>query len=278
MSSYSLEQWLDNSHRQPPVPADLPQWMRAFVRDCREGDIHDFLNDSARIVPSTSTDGTPPRYSAVLILIGGGETSAGVVLPDDATLLLTHRAPSMRNHSGQMAFPGGSREDQDPDPIATALREAEEETGLDPATVEPCAVLQPIYIDRTNFAVIPVVAYWREPHRVFCASSENDWVEPYPLRALVDPAHRFTVEFLGWSGPAWHIPLGPGQRETRELVLWGFTGGVVNAILRRAAWEQPWNSENRVDLVDALKRSANGEAIGSMIAGFRNAGPEGGAP
>ncbi|MBC6794946.1 CoA pyrophosphatase [Corynebacterium sp. LK28] len=289
--SSHLAQWLAHAQAQPELPVDLPEWLRDFARDCREVGIHQYLNDSARIVPETDEHGRPPRYSAVLILLSGDATfirPAGATgrqaIPADATMLLTHRAPTMRNHSGQVAFPGGGVEEADAGPIDTALREAEEETGLNPDTVEPFAVLQPIYIDRTNFAVVPVVAWWRHPHRVECPTTENDWVEPYPLPELVNPQQRFEVGVYGWRGPAWTLPIG----EEKPLVLWGFTGGVINALLRRAGWEEPWSSgggedgaEEPHNLFTTLASSANGEALGEMREGFDRAeeqGRNGGAP
>lgn len=289
--SSHLAQWLAHAQAQPELPADLPEWLRGFARDCREVDIHQYLNDSARIVPETDEHGRPPRYSAVLILLSGDATftrPAGATgrqaIPADATMLLTHRAPTMRNHSGQVAFPGGGVEEADAGPIDTALREAEEETGLNPDTVEPCAVLQPIYIDRTNFAVVPVVAWWRHPHRVECPTTENDWVEPYPLPELVNPQQRFEVGVYGWRGPAWTLPIG----KEKPLVLWGFTGGVINALLRRAGWEEPWSggggddgAEEPHNLFATLASSANGEALGEMKEGFdrtEEQGRNGGAP
>ncbi|WP_293817448.1 CoA pyrophosphatase [uncultured Corynebacterium sp.] len=285
-----LDQWLAHMQKQPEMPADLPEWLQDFARDCREVDIHQYLNDSARIVPEVDEHGRPPRYSAVLILLSGDATfprPAGATgrqaIPDDATMLLTHRAPTMRNHSGQVAFPGGRVEESDAGPVETALREAEEETGLNPDTVEPFAVLQPIYIDRSNFAVVPVVAWWRQPHAVSCPTTENDWVEPYPLRELVNPERRFEVGFAGWRGPAWNLHIG----EENPLVLWGFTGGVISALLRRADWEEPWssgggsNAEEPSNLFETLAGSANGEALGEMREGFDRAnkmGRNGGAP
>ena len=285
-----LQQWLTNIDIQPKLPSDLPEWLREFARDCREVDIHQYLNDAARIVPETDDQGRPPRYSAVLVLLSGDadfRRPAGATgrqaFPADATMLLTHRAPTMRNHSGQVAFPGGRVEDADAGPIDTALREAEEETSLDPTTVEPFAILQPIYIDRSNFAVVPVVAWWRRPHKVSCPTTENDWVEPFPLSELVNPQRRFEVGFAGWHGPAWNLHIGADN----PLVLWGFTGGVINALLQRAGWEEAWSSggasgaDGPWNLFETLAGSANGEALKEMREGFDRAnesGRNGGAP
>lgn len=276
------QQWLERNETQPPLPAHVPEWIADLVQTARAGDIHEALNDSARIVPKVGKDGKPPRYSAVLVLLSDAEgvdavgecdetkaTLEDSPFPENAALLLTHRAATMRNHSGQMAFPGGRREPQDRDAIATALREAWEETDLDPDSVAPLAVLQPVYIDRTNFAVVPVLAYWKTPHEVHPASTENDWVRMVALSHLTATEHRFRVGFMKWSGPAFRI----GDR-----LLWGFTAGIVDSILRLAGWERPWKDEPVVDLFHALEESSNGEALQSMKKQFRAAGPQGGAP
>lgn len=273
MNTYTQEQWLAAITNQPPMPTEVPVWLQQFAQDARTGRIHDLIDDHSRHVPEENEDGKPPRYSAVLVLIGGDSMyvpTDDAPFPEDATLLLTHRAPSMRTHSGQVAFPGGGREDQDWSPIRTAIREAQEETGLDPDGVQPLAVLEPIYIDRTNFAVVPVLAYWDEPMKVYPASPENDWVAPVPIAELVDPERRYQVAFMQWEGPAFDV---------EGMVLWGFTGSVVTALLQRAGWERPWGEgQEPVELFEALKRSQNKEALGDLASGFTAAGPEGGAP
>ncbi|MBC2682395.1 NUDIX hydrolase [Corynebacterium anserum] len=273
MNTYTQEQWLAEIAHQPPLPTEVPVWLQHFVRNVRRGTIHDLINDRARRVPEKNKEGKAPRYSAVLVLISGDSLyipTDDAPFPEDATLLLTHRAPSMRTHSGQVAFPGGRREDQDNSPIHTAMREAQEETGLDPDGVQPLALLDPIYIDRTNFAVIPVLAYWEKPMKVYPASPENDWVAPVPIANLVDPKYRYRVAFMQWEGPAFNV---------QGMVLWGFTGTVVTALLQCAGWEKPWDKgKEPVELFDALKRSQNKEALGDLASGFTAAGPEGGAP
>ena len=72
----------------------------------------------------------------------------------------------MRNHAGQPAFPGGAVDPEDADTIACALREAEEEVGLDPGTVEVVATLPTLWIPVSNFLVTPILAWWRNPHPV----------------------------------------------------------------------------------------------------------------
>lgn len=271
---YTQQQWLEQAKQQPELTEDIPVWLRDFARAARTGNIQDLIADEARRVPERDAKGNPPRYSAVLVLLGGdslfvpGKDAAE--FPENATMLLTHRNPSMREHSGQVAFPGGRREPQDEGPIQTALREAWEETGVNPEGIQPLAVMEPIYIDRSNFAVVPVLAYWAEPIDVYPATSENDWVKAYPLSELVDPEKRFHLHFEKWSGPGFDV---------EGMILWGFTGSVVTALLQRAGWEKPWEQEARsFDLFRALRSSANGEALSAMAKGFKAAGSQGGAP
>lgn len=263
---HSLEDWLYAAQAQPELPADLPGWVRALVgaarTDAGEDAAAGIFSEPARTVPETGPDGTPPRYSAVLVLLG--EDGAG------KTVLLTHRNPRMRTHSGQIAFPGGRREPQDAGPVDTAVREAVEETALDPASVVPVMVMDPLYIDRTNHAVIPVIAWWRAPGPVHPATQESDWVRAYPVARLAEPALRTRIGFLGWHGPAFDVD---------GYLLWGFTGGVVDALLQIAgwdqAWEDPWTDGEPVevgDLFAALEASRNGENLAPAVLGDRLGG------
>ena len=88
------------------------------------------------------------------MLFGEGESG-----PD---LLLTERAHDMRSHPGQVSFPGGKVDETDESPVAAALREAQEEVGLDPAGVDVLATLPELWLPPSNFAVTPVLAWWRE--------------------------------------------------------------------------------------------------------------------
>ena len=103
---------------------------------------------------------TPPveggaRRSAVLILFGEGRNG-----PD---VLLTERAATLRSHAGQVAFPGGALDAGDAGPVAAALREGREETGLDPAGVQVAGTLPDLFLMVSDYLVTPVVAWWRVP-------------------------------------------------------------------------------------------------------------------
>ncbi|WP_432571223.1 NUDIX hydrolase [Kineococcus sp. SYSU DK005] len=156
------------------------------------------------------------RPAAVLVLFADG--------PAGPEVLLTERAGTLRQHSGQVAFPGGRSEPADPSPAATALREAAEETGLDPAGVRVLGELPQLLLAHSRHAVTPVVAHWREPGPVGVHdAAEVARVERVPLAELLAPA---AVRRLrgpgGYRGPAFAV---------RGLLVWGFTAEVLVRVL-----------------------------------------------
>ena len=193
-----------------------------------------------------------PKHAAVLMCFTGSADAA--TLPEDAQILITHRTPTLRNHSGQMAFPGGRVDPGDAGPVGAALREAQEETGLDPLGVTPLAVLESIAVGPSGNPVNPVLAYAQEPGPVWAASpDENDDVFFTPLSHFINPDNRFRVARLGWSGPAFELD---------GYVVWGFTASLLSVMIREAGWEEPWEHKDAVDLRKALGSSRNGEGHG----------------
>lgn len=170
-------------------------------------------------------DDVEPREGAVLILFGEGEAG-----PD---LLLTERSHTMRSHPGQVSFPGGSI-DPGETPRQAALREAWEETGLDPAGVEVIGELPQLWLPPSNFAVTPIVGWWRDPSPVSVHSLEEvHAIYRVPIAELRDPAHRIRVRSPrnpGWVGPGFLI--GPDK----DVILWGFTGGIVARLFGYLGW------------------------------------------
>ena len=188
------------------------------------------------------------RKAAVLVLFGGADDAdpdARGGLPADADVLLTQRAPTLRQHSGQVAFPGGGADPEDDGPVATALREAQEETGLDPSGVEPLAVLSGIYVPPSRFDVTPVVGYWRTPSAVGVVDErEAARVVRVPIAELIDPRNRFMVRHpLGYAGPAFGVD---------GMVVWGFTGGILAGLLAVSGWDEEWDYNDVRDLESTL--------------------------
>jgi 8-oxo-dGTP pyrophosphatase MutT (NUDIX family) len=109
--------------------------------------------------------------------------------PGGLTVLLTRRTSHLRDHAGQISFPGGRAEAHDADPAATALREAREEVGLDPSTVEVIGRL-PVYTTVTHFVVTPVVGLVAPPSRLELDPNEVDAAFEVPLVFLMTPAHH----------------------------------------------------------------------------------------
>ena len=195
---------------------DYPGWLREFVA----------------AAPGTSVPSTlrPPtsggRAAAVLLLFGEG--------PDGPDLLLLQRADTLRKHAGQPAFPGGGIDPGDGGPVGAALREAAEETGLDPSGVDVLAVMPEMYVSRSGYRVTPVVGWWRTPSAVEAGDpGEVASVARVPLSELTDPANRFRVR-----GPAGY--LGAAFR-VRDMLVWGFTAGILNRVLQVGGWEVPWD-------------------------------------
>jgi len=174
------------------------------------------------------------RRSAVLVLLGE-QPSTG---PD---VLLVQRAATLRNHAGQPAFPGGGTDPGDADAEATALREATEEVGLDPASTTTVALLPRLWIPVSGFVVTPVLSWWHAPHPVHPASPrEVAHVQRVPVAELADPANRVRVRHAsGFSGPAF---------EVRGMLVWGFTAGVLDTLLDLGGWTVPWDHERYREL------------------------------
>jgi 8-oxo-dGTP pyrophosphatase MutT (NUDIX family) len=189
------------------------------------------------------------RRSAVLILFGDG--------PDGTDLLFIQRSEGLRRHPGQPAFPGGAIDDGDDGPVAAALREATEETGLDPAGVEVLGTMPELFIPHSGFRVVPVLAWWRQPSAVRPVDTgEVAAVERIPVAELADPAHRVMLQGPGGRiGPAFRIV---------SMLIWGFTAGLVDRLLALAGWERPWDATAIRELPEgaALPRPAAAERRG----------------
>jgi 8-oxo-dGTP pyrophosphatase MutT (NUDIX family) len=202
------------------VTQDLPPWFAPLVDVARTARAEDIT----RFPP-------PPgehRRSAVLLLFGEGAHG-----PD---VLLTERAAGLRAHPGQVAFPGGAIEAADADAAGAALREAHEETGLDPAGVVVAGQLADLYLPVSDHVVTPVLAWWRMPSAVGPADPlEVARAVRVPVAELVDPAARFLV-----AHPSGYI--GPGFR-ARGLFVWGFTAGILDGVFTLAGWERPWSRD-----------------------------------
>lgn len=179
--------------------------------------------------------------AAVLILFGVLDSipapDAGATVARDLDVLLQRRASTLSSHAGQVSFPGGRADEGDDGPVSTALREAEEETGLDPRGVEVLAQLPEIPLAASNHLVTPVLGWWTAPSHV-AAVDHAETVEVFrvPVAQLLDPTNRFTsvrtYGDLSFRGPAFDI---------NGTIVWGFTALVLHGIFETAGWNVPWD-------------------------------------
>jgi 8-oxo-dGTP pyrophosphatase MutT (NUDIX family) len=205
--------------------SQLPEWLRQLA----DAAPHLTGDQLSRHLPPDEGG----RESAVLVLFGEGRRG-----PD---VLLIERAATLRSHAGQPAFPGGALDPGDASPAAAALREAVEETGLEPHGVEIIGELPALWLPPSGFVVVPVLAWWREPSDVGpvdpaeCAS-----VSRVPVADLVDPANRLRVRHVsGYVGPAF---------EVGGMLVWGFTAGLLDRLLELAGWATAWDTTRVRDL------------------------------
>ncbi len=160
-----------------------------------------------------------------------GLTPAAVLVPvidrpEGLTVLFTQRTAHLNDHAGQVSFPGGRCEETDPTPVFTALRETEEEIGLDPALVEVLGLL-PEYRTGTGFSVTPVVGLIRPPFELRPDSFEVAEVFETPLDFLLDPANRqrHSMEIGGVLRHYYAMPYA-------GYFIWGATAGMLVSLHR----------------------------------------------
>jgi 8-oxo-dGTP pyrophosphatase MutT (NUDIX family) len=201
--------------------SDLRAWItgRLDPLDVRSADIEAARSDYDLDPHHTPADRPAPKPAAVLI---------GVVEhPDEPSVILTRRSDRLRNHTGQVALPGG-RCDPGETPWQTALREAHEEIGLDPALVTLAGLSTP-YRTVTNYHVIPVVGFIAPGFNLTINPDEVADVFETPFRFLMDPANQIEHER--------EIPTGVTRRfygmTWEDRFIWGATAGILHALYDR---------------------------------------------
>ncbi|GAB3192825.1 NUDIX hydrolase [Nesterenkonia suensis] len=189
----------------------------------------------------------PPAEPAMRV--GEGREAAVLVLfclrADDGgapCVVVTERSLGLAKHPGQVAFPGGALEAGDAGPAAAALREAHEEIGLDPSRVEVIGTLPPAPVPVSGYMVTPVVGVAEVLGELTPQIGEVESVIQVPVRRLVDPGNRSTSvihrQGITHRAPAFVVD---------GTLIWGFTGILLDRILSRLGWEQPWDQEASVD-------------------------------
>lgn len=203
----------------PPVPAELllPSRLRERFRHPPDW-VPEMTGDRIRLHAG------PPRPAAVLVPI--------VAHPERPSILLTQRTLHLRQHSGQVAFPGGRCEPGDRTPVRTALRETHEEVGLEPDAVEVIGRL-PDYLTGTGFLVTPVVglvapglALRPDPEEVAAAFE-------VPMSFLMDPRHheQRSFEVGGMARTFWAMPYRPDPGADEHFI-WGATAAMLRNLYR----------------------------------------------
>ena len=218
----------------------VPAWLRDLADAASKMEINPMAQPPAR----------GGRASAVLVLFAAGPQTEPSpegpqpgpdTGPDHPDLLFIQRSADLRLHAGQPAFPGGAIDAADDGPVAAALREAAEEVGVDPDGVDVVGTLPELFIPRTGFRVVPVLAWWREPCAVAPVdAAEVAAVERVSVSELADPETRVTVRGpSGYLGPAFRV---------KGMLIWGFTAVLVDRLLALAGWERPWDTAKVIDL------------------------------
>jgi 8-oxo-dGTP pyrophosphatase MutT (NUDIX family) len=201
-----LHDWIERGPEMVCVD-NTPDWLLPLITALRHAH------------PRQLSTNDPPasqiadRQAAVLILLAGTG-------PERAEVVLTQRASGLRDHPGEISFPGGSWEPSDTSPVCTALREAAEETGVESAGIAPLLVLPRLFIRASGFDVTAVVGYWHQPGSFAPTDpAETQRVFTVPLRELAEPHrwHDYTV-------PGWH---GPSTRLDHDALLWGYTAELL---------------------------------------------------
>lgn len=219
------------AHHTGPYAAPRPAWMARVAEVLTEG------------LPPYFAEHVPPpgtrRRAGVLMLFG----------PDPAggeDVVLTERALTLRSHPGQVSFPGGRIDPEDADAVGAAIREAEEEVGVDPASVDVVLGLPELYLGPSDNAVTPVLAWWPAPGPVRPVdAAEVAHVARVPVAELLDPANRFTAVI---PGAAYR---GAGF-EVSGLYIWGFTAKLLEALFEIAGLAQPWDDTLERPIPDRL--------------------------
>lgn len=186
-------------------------------------------------------DAAAARRAAVLVLFGVLDDvpaqSDKPYASADLDVLLLERAHTLNSHPGEVAFPGGGIDSEGEGAAEAALREAEEETGLDRTGVEILGVLPELGLIRSNFLVRPVLAWWASPSPVRVVDyGESAQVFRVPVRDLLDPANRVTATITAFG----QTHKSPGFL-VRDVLVWGFTGLILDGLFDQLGWTVPWD-------------------------------------
>jgi len=221
-------------------PTDLPDWLQPVADAARQ-------IQGSELTQFLPPEGVEVRRGAVLMLFGDPPVAEVGAAQRYGDVLLTERAHHMRSHPGQVSFPGGSI-DPGETVVEAALRESWEEIGVDPAGVAVFGSLPELWLPPSNFAVTPILGWWREPGPIRVASpDEVHQIHRVALDELFAPEHRIAVRHPGgWTGPGFLIG------DTKDVILWGFTGGILTRFFDFLGWLPPVSAPPVHDLPEYM--------------------------
>lgn len=202
------------------------------------------LPDHYRALADRLADPTGlPQESGGRAASGAAQSAVLVLLNvvGEPDLVFTERNQQLRSHAGQISFPGGRRDLGDVDLCQTALRETQEEIGLDAQRVQVLGALPAALIPASGMNVAPIIGLWSGEDDIWPNSpAEVESIQRWKIQDLVDPRQRLSYAHpLGFSGPAWQFG---------NHFLWGFTAHVVDRILELGGWSRQWDSSRSVNV------------------------------
>lgn len=210
------------STRQPKRTA---RELRALIE-------HRLLDTHPSTDPATARSALGPELDPLLEKIIPKPLRAAAVLvpivahPTELTVLFTQRSPNLRTHAGQVSFPGGRIEADDPDALAAAIRETEEEIGLGREFIAPAGYLDP-HLAMSGFWITPVVAFVRPGFTLRVDHREVDDTFEVPLEFILDPANHIPRERVV-SGVT--VPTLEFEHDGRRI--WGATANMLLSFYR----------------------------------------------
>ncbi|XP_047974826.1 nudix hydrolase 11-like isoform X1 [Salvia hispanica] len=209
---------LDGSGRSQKL-LDLAKRIRHENRN-QNPDANVTLSNSRAHESQSAAEPIQRNRAAVLICLFEDENS-------DLRVILTRRSSKLSSHSGEVALPGGKRDENDSDDVATALREAQEEIGLDPSMVEIVAVLEPFHT-RINIAVVPVIGViWdKRAFEPILNAAEVESVFDAPLEMFLKDENRRQEE-QDWKGHKYLRHFFDHRIENETYVIWALTAGIL---------------------------------------------------